>query len=252
MLDGLRHDYLTREGERIRACEIDHLEIQERELVCIVGPSGCGKTTVLQIVAGLIRPTHGTVTIGGRAITGPGADRGVVFQQPSLFPWLTVGENVQFGPRMAGMSKKERQQLAQSKLALVGLGQLAGRRTYELSGGMQQRVAIARALANEPSILLMDEPFGALDALTRDQMQEELLTLWRATRTTILFVTHNVEEAAYLGTRILVMSPGPGRIVVDRRSGIPYIGDSDPREVRLRDDFLATREAVLAGIYQHP
>jgi taurine transport system ATP-binding protein len=229
---------------------LDHvtLSIAAGEFVCIVGPSGCGKSTLLRLVAGLIEPTTGAVRLDGHEIRGPGADRGIVFQQPALYPWLTVQDNVGFGLRLRGVPRGERATKVARMLDLVGLTGFGTRSPWELSGGMQQRAAIARVLINEPRIVLMDEPFGALDALTREHLQEELLGLWRATSTTIVLITHQVEEAVYLGTRTLVMSPRPGRILAD----IPTAFSRDPHDsrfVKSQPEFVAVRESVLAHIW---
>jgi NitT/TauT family transport system ATP-binding protein len=187
--------------------------VAESEFVCVVGRSGCGKTTLLNILAGFLAPTTGDVLIGGRAVSGRGLDRGVVFQDfAQLFPWRTAQKNVEFGLEMKGVSRDERAKAAQRFLGLVNLESFAGAYPHELSGGMQQRVAIARALAYNPSVLLMDEPFAALDALTRDEMQRLLVDVWRETRKTIVYVTHNVAEAVYLADRIVVLTPHPGTV----------------------------------------
>jgi NitT/TauT family transport system ATP-binding protein len=187
--------------------------VAESEFVCVVGRSGCGKTTLLNILAGFLAPTTGDVLIGGRAVSGRGLDRGVVFQDfAQLFPWRTAQKNVEFGLEMKGVPRDERAQAAQRFLGLVNLESFAGAYPHELSGGMQQRVAIARALAYNPSVLLMDEPFAALDALTRDEMQRLLVDVWRETRKTIVYVTHNVAEAVYLADRIVVLTPHPGTV----------------------------------------
>jgi ABC-type nitrate/sulfonate/bicarbonate transport system ATPase subunit len=215
-LDGVTVVYGDRRTRREALAPVD-LDIAPGELLTILGPSGCGKSTLLGLVAGFLKPSSGSVTVDGRAVTGPGADRGVVFQQPRLFPWMSVRRNVEFGPRMAGVGGAARRAVAQEALALVGLSDVADRAPYELSGGMQQRAAIARALGGKPSVLLMDEPFAALDALTRERLQDELLRLWGGTGMTVLFVTHSVEEAAYLGTRVVTLSARPGRVVADRQ-----------------------------------
>lgn len=188
------------------------LAVRDGEFLCIVGPSGCGKSTLLSLVAGFERPTAGEVRVGGAVVTGPGPDRIVVFQEPALFPWLNVLANVEFGLRLAGVGRRERRERARRYLELVGLGRFERAFVHELSGGMKQRVQLARSLALEPRILLMDEPFAALDAQTRDVLQEELQAIWMRTGTTILFVTHNVREAVLLADRVIVMAASPGRI----------------------------------------
>ncbi|GAA1947468.1 ABC transporter ATP-binding protein [Nocardioides panacihumi] len=188
------------------------LEIAAGEFVTLVGPSGCGKSTVLDLVSGLTKPTSGTVSIDGTPISGPGLDRSVVFQQYTLLPWRTARGNVEFALEAAGIAKRERAARALDYLELVGLGEFANRYPHELSGGMKQRVAIARSLSYEPGVLLMDEPFGALDAQTRERLQEELVGIWRRTGTTVVFITHDIEEAVFLGQRVAVMSSRPGRI----------------------------------------
>jgi NitT/TauT family transport system ATP-binding protein len=188
------------------------LEIAEREFVCLLGPSGCGKSTLLNIVAGFLTPTTGRVLVDGVPVTGPGADRGVVFQEYVLFPWLTVAGNVEFGPSLKGVPADERRRTAARYLDLVGLRGHSEKFPVQLSGGMKQRVAIARALANNPSIILMDEPFGALDAQTREVLQDELSRIQRVEHKTVLFVTHSIREAVYLADRVVVMTSAPGRI----------------------------------------
>lgn len=191
------------------------LDISPGEFVCILGPSGCGKSTLLNSVAGYVNPTSGRVLVDGIEITQPGPDRGMVFQQYSLFPWKTVLDNIAFGPKLAGHSQAESESIANTLLAMIGLSGAAKKLPGELSGGMQQRVGIARALANYPSVLLMDEPFGALDAQTRLMMQESLLDIWSEFGTTVLFVTHDVDEAIFLADRILIMSSSPGSVIAD-------------------------------------
>ena len=188
------------------------LQLGERELLCLLGPSGCGKSTLLNIVAGFIAPTTGRVLVDGRPVTGPGADRGVVFQEYALFPWLTVADNVEFGPSLKGARAGERREVTRHYLDLVGLAAHAHKFPAELSGGMKQRTAIARALANNPAIVLMDEPFGALDAQTREVLQDELARIQRVEPKTIVFVTHSIREAVYLADRVVVMTSAPGRV----------------------------------------
>ena len=199
-------------GRRVEAISDVSLEIRQSEFVMIVGPSGCGKTTLINIIGGLETASSGKVLLDGRPVSGPGADRGMVFQGYSLFPWLTVQKNVEFGLKMKGLPKDRRQEIARKYIELVGLKGFEDALPKQLSGGMKQRVAIARTLANEPEVLLMDEPFGALDAQTRMVMQELLADISRRTGTTILFITHDIDEAVLLGDRIYVMSRRPGRI----------------------------------------
>ncbi len=240
--------YPSRSGT-VHALAAINLTIEAGEFVCIVGPSGCGKTSLLRIIAGIHHATSGEALVEGQAISGPAANRGVVFQQPALYPWLTLAGNIGFGPRMRGVSAQQRGERVNHLLQLVGLHEFGQRAPYELSGGMQQRAAIARVLINEPQIMLMDEPFGALDALTREHMQDELLTIWRATQTTIILITHSVEEAVYLGTRTLVMSARPGRVVADIAT--PFSRETGVgREIKARPDFIATREIILRQIWQ--
>jgi len=198
-------------GAAAALAEVD-LDVAERELVCILGPSGCGKSTLLNIVAGFLAPTTGAVLVDGRAVTGPGPERGVVFQEYALFPWLTVTGNVEFGPLLQSRPAGERRRIVDRYLDLVGLRAHASKFPVQLSGGMKQRVAIARALANDPAIVLMDEPFGALDAQTRETLQDELARIQRVEHKTILFVTHSIREAVYLADRVVVMTSVPGRI----------------------------------------
>ena len=204
-----------------RAVDNTDLVINAGEFVCILGPSGCGKSTLLNAIAGYVKPTTGIINVGDEKVEKPGPDRGMVFQQYSLLPWKTVFDNVAFGPRMAGISKRESGSIANTFLHMVGLTKFSHRYPAELSGGMQQRVGIARALANYPSVLLMDEPFGALDAQTRLTMQESLLDIWNKFGTTVVFVTHDVDEAVFLSDRVLIMSAAPGRIVKDLHVDLP-------------------------------
>jgi ABC-type nitrate/sulfonate/bicarbonate transport system ATPase subunit len=207
----------VRGGAPVRALEPTNLQVAQNDFITILGPSGCGKSTLLRIVAGLDRPSGGRVLLNGREIKGPGADRGMVFQSYTLFPWLTIAENIAYGLREKGMPKAERQEIVASYTEKVGLRGFENHYPKQLSGGMQQRTAIARALANDPEILLLDEPFGALDNQTRGLMQELLLGIWERERKTVLFVTHDIEEAIFLASRVIVMSARPGRI----KAGIP-------------------------------
>jgi NitT/TauT family transport system ATP-binding protein len=216
------------------------MDVTAGELVCLLGSSGCGKTTLLNIIAGLEQPTGGEVRVDGEVVIGPGADRGVVFQGYSLFPWRTVAQNIEFGLEVARISKDQRRKRVAALLGIMNLGEHAGKLPRELSGGMRQRVAIGRALAPEPDVLLLDEPFAALDAQTRRSMQDFLLTLWKRTGCTIVMVTHDVEEAIYLSGRIFVMSPRPGRIaeevVVPFADRVLHVL-RDPRFLDLRDEL---------------
>ena len=205
-------DFRTAGGLSVPALAAVNLSVEEDEFVCLLGPSGCGKTTLLNLVAGFIPPTTGEIRIDRRPVGKPGPDRGVVFQDYSLFNWLTVRGNVEFGPRMAREPASARRELAEHYLALVGLTKFADKYPFELSGGMKQRVAIARSLVTKPKVLLMDEPFAALDAMTRNSLQSEVLEIQRAEKKTVIFVTHNIGEAIFLADRIVVMSPHPGRI----------------------------------------
>ena len=212
--------------DAIQAVEPMSLAVNAGDFICIVGPSGCGKSTLLNIVAGFETPTTGAVSLDRRRITGPGPERGVVFQQGALFNWMTVADNVAFGPRALGKPPAAAQQLAGQFLELVGLTAFARRYPYELSGGMQQRVGIARALANDPEVLLMDEPFAALDQQTRELLQEEIRGIWRRTGKTILWITHSIEEALFLATHVVVMTARPGRIKAAFEAG--FSRDPDP------------------------
>ncbi len=242
-------EFAARDGT-IRAVDRVSLGIREGDFVCVVGPSGCGKTTLLRIIAGFVAPTSGEAYLDGTPIGGPDHQRGVVFQQPALYPWLTVRQNVEFGPKMRGLPGTRRREVAEQYLGMVRLWDFRDRTPYELSGGMQQRVAIARVLANDPRILLMDEPFGALDALTREHLQEELLKIWRQTGKTVFFITHSVEEAVYLATTVVVMSPRPGRVLaaIDAPFSRQTAG-AGSRAVKASPEFVALREQVLGLIW---
>ncbi len=207
---------------RVLAVDAASFAMAASEFLCIVGPSGCGKSTLLNIIAGFLTPTSGEIKIGGKAVTGHGLDRGVVFQDfAQLFPWRTALGNVTFGLEMKGVARAERERTALKQLALVKLEKFAHSYPHHLSGGMQQRVAIARALAYNPAVLLMDEPFAALDAMTRDAMQRLLADVWRTTRKTVVYVTHNVAEAVYLADRVVVMTPHPGRVKIEVPIALP-------------------------------
>lgn len=242
---GLTRRFATAQGTMTALADID-LEVRQREFVSVIGPSGCGKSTLVRIVAGLDHPSSGEVLLDAKSVEGPGADRGMVFQGYTLFPWLTVQQNVMFGMKMKGLRGTRAESKAMEWLDLVGLSRFAEHYPRELSGGMQQRVAIARALANEPRILLMDEPFGALDAQTRCSMQHHLLEVWKTVDVTVLFITHDLDEAIYLSDRIVVLGAHPGRVleVID----VPV---ARPRSAEqfLTGHFLATKQRLEALIH---
>jgi ABC-type nitrate/sulfonate/bicarbonate transport system ATPase subunit len=227
------------------ALQATDLDVAENDFVTILGPSGCGKSTLLRIVAGLDQPTAGSVTLDGRPITGPGADRGMVFQSYTLFPWLTVLDNVCFGLRERGLPREQQLAVAHDFIRKVGLGGFESHFPKQLSGGMQQRTALARALANNPRILLMDEPFGALDHQTRELMQELLLGIWEAEAKTVLFVTHDIDEAVFIGSRVVLMSARPGRIKLDRAVPLPH-----PRHysIKTTPDFAALKSELTEAV----
>ena len=237
-------------GSHVQALKNVSLHLKEGELMSVLGPSGCGKTTLLNIVAGFLAPTESTIELNGHKVTGPDAERGMVFQQGALFEWMNVRDNVSFGPRMAGKRESEWGANVDHLLDVTGLGDFKDKAIFELSGGMQQRVALARCLANDPDVILMDEPLGALDALTREKMQGLVLKLWKETGKTIILITHSVEEALLLGERLLVMAPRPGRIHKEYRLPFADLGvDGDLREVKKHPDYGKTREEILGMIW---
>ncbi|MEQ6202050.1 ABC transporter ATP-binding protein [Sulfitobacter sp. HNIBRBA2951] len=237
-------------GGSVQALKDVSLDLKAGELLSVLGPSGCGKTTLLNIVAGFLAPTGGVMTLNGHEIKGPDAERGMVFQQGALFEWMSVRDNVGFGPSMKGMPKADKAKTVNHLLDVVGLQDFKEKAVYELSGGMQQRVALARCLANDPDVILMDEPLGALDALTREKMQSLVLKLWKETGKTIILITHSVEEALLLGERLIVMAPRPGRIHKEYRLPFAELGvNSDLREVKKHPDFAIKREEILGMIW---
>jgi NitT/TauT family transport system ATP-binding protein len=236
-------DYVNEDrGIRHRAIESLTLDVHENEFLSVVGPSGCGKSTLIAAIAGFLRPAAGDVLMDGRRITGPGADRGVVFQEYALLPWKTVIDNVALGPKLRGVPKAERHEIARRFLRLTNLSEAAEKYPHELSGGMKQRAAVARTLANQPQVMLMDEPFAAVDAQSRMTLQEELVRIWERSQVTVLFVTHSVEEAVFLADRVAVLTPGPGRLraVLEvtiprrRRSWATLNGDAEYLDLRER------------------
>ena len=223
--------------------------VNEGEFITLVGPSGCGKSTLLDLLGGLSKPTKGRILLDGREITGPGLDRGTVFQQYALFPWKTARGNIEFGLEAKGVPKREWKEQAEYYLDLVGLKQFAERYPHELSGGMKQRVAIARSLAFNPDVLLMDEPFAALDAQTRETLQSELLRIWEKTGKTIIFITHGIDEAVYLGQRVVVLSANPGR--VKKIVNIPLTHRLADADIRSNSEFVKARREVWSLLHEH-
>jgi len=237
-------------GETIHALKDINFKLSKGELLTVLGPSGCGKTTLLNIAAGFIRPTSGQIILGDKEINGPGVDRGMVFQQGALFEWLTVAENVNFGLRMKKEDPVTTAKKVEEWLDIVGLQGFGDTPTYQLSGGMQQRVALARCLINDPEVILMDEPLGALDALTREKMQSLVLKIWKETGKTIVLITHSVEEALLLGERVYVMAPRPGRIHREYKLPFALMGlKKDLREIKNDKEFVSKREEILTMIW---
>jgi NitT/TauT family transport system ATP-binding protein len=249
MAELIRVDYVTKRFDgpagEIVALERANLAIDQGEFVCLIGASGCGKSTLLRIVAGFEAASEGQVLMAGSPVAGPGPDRGMVFQDYGLFPWLSVRQNIAFGPAARGLPRAKVGEIADRFIEVVGLRKFADAFPHQLSGGMKQRVAIARVLANDARVVLMDEPFGALDAMTRERLQDELLELWAKTGLTVIFVTHSIEEAIFLADRVVVMSPGPGRIVSDNRIGLPR-----PRDVS-SPEFNELRRVLSAQLHSH-
>ncbi len=245
-IDNVKKIYESR-GNEVVALNGINLDIMENEFVCVVGPSGCGKSTLLNIIAGLVEPTSGAVYLDGHEVVGTGTERGVIFQQYALFPWLTVKKNVEFGLKMKGMKSEEASKIAMKYIEMVDLVDFADHYPKELSGGMKQRVAIARAYAVNPEVLLMDEPFGALDAQTRTQLQSELLDTWQKEQKTCFFITHDVEEAIILAQKVIIMSARPGRIKEIIDIDIPY-----PRNqgVKMSQEFLDLKARIWGQVYQ--
>jgi NitT/TauT family transport system ATP-binding protein len=244
-VEGLSKSF-PQKGKAVMALQNVNLYLQPRELVCIVGASGCGKSTLLNIIAGLVLPCSGKVLVDGEVVPGPGADRGMVFQSYTLYPWLTVADNIAFGLELRRLRRAEIKQRVSYYLDVVGLTKFAKAYPKQLSGGMKQRVAIARALANEPEVLLMDEPFGALDAQTKEQMQKFLLELWEQTHTTILMITHDLEEAVFLSQRIYVMSAHPGQIKQDFQVPLPEHRDLD---MKLSPEFIQIKRTIIQTLH---
>lgn len=251
-INNLSVTYPVKNGDDINALNNINLTMEDNDFVVAIGESGCGKTTLLKLIAGFIPPSKGEVLLDGNLVVRPDSDRGVVFQKHALMPWLNVLDNATLGLKLRKMPIKERKKIGLEKLELVGLKEFADKKIYELSGGMQQRVGIARAVCSDPKILLMDEPLGALDQFTRENVQELILKIWIQTKKLIFFITHSVEEALFMATRLLVLSPRPGRIVED----IPldfchrYLECKDARKIKSSADFIKAREKILKLIIE--
>jgi taurine transport system ATP-binding protein len=257
--------YQLPDGGQVEALRGVSFDLAAGEILTVLGPSGCGKTTLLNIIAGFLMPTSGKAifdetpisepnanrAVVEKLITGPGPERGMVFQQGALFEWMSVAQNIAFGPQMRGVGKKEAAETVEHYLETVGLRGFGDKAVYELSGGMQQRVALARCLANEPNLILMDEPLGALDALTREKMQGLILKIWNETKKTIILITHSVEEALFLGERLFVMAPRPGRIEKEYRLPFAARGLNESlRDIKTTDEYINKREEILAMIWE--
>ena len=251
LIDQISMTFELPDGNSIEALKNISLNLAEGEILTVLGPSGCGKTTLLNIIAGFLAPTSGQVVLNGKQVTGPGPERGMVFQQGALFEWMTVRKNIGFGPAMKGVPAARIKETVDELLEIVGLHDYGEKAVYELSGGMQQRVALARCLSNDPDVILMDEPLGALDALTREKMQGLILKLWKETGKTIILITHAVDEALLLGARLLVIAPRPGRIHKEYR--LPFADlcvGSDLRKIKKHEDFRLKREEILSMIWE--
>jgi len=249
-IDDISMTFELPNGGKVEALKNINLNIKEGELMAVLGPSGCGKTTLLNILAGFLAATSGKIVLNGHNVVGPSSERGMVFQQGALFEWMNVSKNIGFGPAMAGVEKSVIDAKVNELLGIVGLQDFGEKMIYELSGGMQQRVALARCLANDPDVILMDEPLGALDALTREKMQSLVLDIWKKTGKTIILITHSVEEALLLGERLLVMAPRPGRIHKEYNLPFAELGvGADLREVKRHKDFGPKRDEILSMIW---
>ena len=247
-IQNISKTYQAENGE-VEALKGINFDVKEGEFISIIGPSGCGKTTTLKIIAGFHQPTEGTAMMGDTPITGPSADRGVVFQTPTLYPWLNIYQNVEYGPKMRKVPKDEREADVKKYLELVGLKDFAKQKPYELSGGMKQRASLARVLVNQPKMILMDEPFGALDALTRQNMQTLIREIWNKTGNTIFLITHDVDEALALATRVIVMSSRPGRIVKEFHTDFTYdIVGTNQESAKYTQEYMHIREEILSII----
>ena len=248
--ENLNMVFTSPKGETVHAIQNLNFVLKKGELLTVLGPSGCGKTTLLNITAGFLRPTSGKITLGGKEINGPGLERGMVFQQGALFEWLTVADNVNFGLRMKKEDPKKIAEKVEEWLEIVGLQGFGNTPTYQLSGGMQQRIALARCLINDPDLILMDEPLGALDALTREKMQSLVLKIWKETGKTIILITHSVEEALLLGQKLYVMAPRPGRLHKEYQLPFAKMGlSTDLRQIKNEKEFVQKREEILTMIW---